>query len=56
MEINIDLEMMVSVVIPLFNENESISDLYIEICDSLSSYDNWEIIFVDDGSSDVLCV
>lgn len=52
MEINIDLEMMVSIVIPLFNENESISDLYIEICDSLSSYDNWEIIFVDDGSSD----
>jgi len=52
LEINIDLEMMVSVVIPLFNENESISDLYIEICDALSSYDNWEIIFVDDGSSD----
>ena len=36
----------------MFNENESISDLYIEICDALSSYDNWEIIFVDDGSSD----
>ena len=44
--------MMVSIVIPMFNENESISDLYIEICDALSSYDNWEIIFVDDGSSD----
>ena len=52
MEINIDLEMMVSIVIPLFNENESISDLYIEICGALSSYNNWEIIFVDDGSSD----
>ena len=52
MEINLDLEMMVSIVIPLFNENDSISDLYIEICDALSSYDNWEIIFVDDGSSD----
>ena len=52
MEINIDLEMMVSIVIPLFNENESISDLYIEICSALSSYNNWEIIFVDDGSSD----
>lgn len=44
--------MMVSIVIPLFNENESISELYIEICGALSSYDNWEIIFVDDGSSD----
>ena len=43
---------MISIVIPLFNENESISDLYIEICDALSSYDNWEIIFIDDGSSD----
>ena len=52
METNIDLEMMISIVIPLFNENESISDLYIEICGALSSYDNWEIIFVDDGSSD----
>jgi len=52
LEINIDLEMMVSIVIPLFNENESISDLYMEICGALSSYDNWEIIFVDDGSSD----
>ena len=52
MEINVDLKMMISIVIPLFNENESISDLYIEICDALSSYDNWEIIFIDDGSSD----
>ena len=52
MEINVDLKMMISIVIPLFNENKSIPDLYIEICDALSSYDNWEIIFIDDGSSD----
>ena len=44
--------MLVSIVIPLFNENESISDLYSEICDALSSFDNCEIIFIDDGSSD----
>ena len=44
--------MKISIVIPTFNEKESISDLYLEICDAVSSSNDWEIIFVDDGSSD----
>ena len=44
--------MNISVVIPTFNEKESIRDLYLEICDAVSGNSNWEIIFVDDGSSD----
>ena len=43
---------MISIVIPLFNEQESILDLYSEICNAISSYNDWEIIFIDDGSSD----
>ena len=44
--------MKISVVIPTFNEKESISDLYLEICNGISDHSDWEIIFVDDGSSD----
>ena len=43
---------MISIVIPLFNEHESILDIYSEICNAISSYNDWEIIFIDDGSSD----
>lgn len=43
---------MISIVIPLFNEQESILELYSEICNAISSYNDWEIIFIDDGSSD----
>ena len=42
-----------SVVIPLFNEEDSLEPLYQEIrkvCDSLKS--SYEIVFVDDGSTD----
>ena len=44
--------MMISIVIPVFNEKESIPDLYLEIIENVSSYGKWEIIFIDDGSSD----
>ena len=44
--------MKISVVIPTFNEKESIPDLYLEICNGISDHSDWEIIFVDDGSSD----
>ena len=44
--------MKISLVIPTFNEKESIPDLYLEICDAVSGNNDWEIIFVDDGSSD----
>ena len=43
----------ISVIIPLFNEAESLEDLYQELCTALSVLDlEWEIIFVDDGSRD----
>ena len=44
--------MKISLVIPTFIEKESIPDLYLEICDAVPRKSDWEIIFVDDGSSD----
>jgi len=44
--------MNVSVVIPVFNEHESIPDLVQELKNSLTPYETWEVIFVDDGSYD----
>ena len=41
----------VSVVIPVFNEEENIKKLAYEINDALKNYKH-EIIFVDDGSKD----
>tara|TARA_B110000196_G_scaffold55676_1_gene46105 strand:+ start:4653 stop:5609 length:957 start_codon:yes stop_codon:yes gene_type:complete len=52
LEFNVDLSFMISIVIPVFNEHESITDLYSEICEIISLYNDWEIIFIDDGSSD----
>ena len=42
----------VSVVIPVYNEEESLEKLYSELAQILEPYSNWEIIFVDDGSDD----
>ena len=44
--------MKVSVIIPVFNEVESIKDLYDQLKKGLEQYTPYEIIFVDDGSSD----
>jgi dolichol-phosphate mannosyltransferase len=41
----------VSVIVPLFNEEESITVLQTELSAALSGVD-YEIIFVDDGSID----
>ncbi|HYY13460.1 MAG TPA: glycosyltransferase family 2 protein [Chthoniobacterales bacterium] len=41
----------VSVIVPLFNEEENVSILQAELCDTLAGRD-YEIIFVDDGSTD----
>jgi dolichol-phosphate mannosyltransferase len=41
----------VSVVVPVFNEEESIGILQSELCDALKAHD-YEIVFVDDGSVD----
>ena len=42
----------ISVVIPVFNEEESLERLYSELSHVLEPIAKWEIIFVDDGSSD----
>ncbi|MEC7731200.1 MAG: glycosyltransferase family 2 protein [Candidatus Neomarinimicrobiota bacterium] len=44
--------MKISIVIPVFNENESLPDLKGELDKNLSAYPEWEVIFIDDGSSD----
>ena len=44
--------MKVSVIIPVFNEVESIKELYEQLKIGLEQYNPNEIIFVDDGSSD----
>jgi len=41
----------VSVIIPVFDERESLSPLYVSLTDSLSNFD-YELVFVDDGSRD----
>ena len=43
----------ISIIIPVFNEEESLVELYRQIKDALepSIYD-FEILFIDDGSSD----
>lgn len=41
-----------SIVIPLFNEAESLEELTRQIYDALSPTYSFEILFVDDGSSD----
>ena len=44
--------MKVSVIIPVYNEVDSIKELYNQLKKSIEEYIPYEIIFVDDGSSD----
>jgi dolichol-phosphate mannosyltransferase len=44
--------MNLSVVIPVYNEVDSIRDLLVEVCRTLDGALDYEIIVVDDGSSD----
>jgi glycosyltransferase involved in cell wall biosynthesis len=42
-----------SIVIPVYNEQDNVEELHQEITDALSDYKgNYEIIFIDDGSTD----
>src|SRR3989344_2245033 len=42
-----------SIVVPVFNEEESVADLHKEIVDTLRPLNHpYEVIFVDDGSND----
>ena len=43
--------MKLSIVIPVYNEVESIERLYLEIVQSIDTSE-YEIIFIDDGSTD----
>jgi glycosyltransferase involved in cell wall biosynthesis len=42
----------ISVIIPLLNEGENLAELYKSLNKVISSYDNREVIFIDDGSTD----
>jgi len=41
-----------SVIIPTFNEKESIIELVKSLKDVLNKFEKWEVLFVDDGSTD----
>lgn len=41
-----------SVVVPVFNEEDCIEQFMNEVRSALSEYKSWEVIFVDDGSTD----
>ena len=44
---------MISVVVPLFNEQHSLRPLYDELARALDAQSEpWEVVFVDDGSTD----
>ena len=43
--------MLLSFVIPVYNEEESLNTLYSEILENVKAYE-YEIIFIDDGSTD----
>ena len=43
----------ISFVIPVFNEQDSVSELHIEIVNVMKNLDfQYEVIFIDDGSTD----
>ncbi|MEA1881290.1 MAG: glycosyltransferase family 2 protein [Candidatus Marinimicrobia bacterium] len=44
--------MKISVVIPVYNEVDSLRALQQELTQALSSFEAYEILFIDDGSSD----
>ena len=44
--------MKLSIIIPVFNEEGSLRKLHRQITDSIKMFNNCEIVFIDDGSSD----
>ncbi|MBI2041779.1 MAG: glycosyltransferase, partial [Candidatus Nealsonbacteria bacterium] len=43
----------VSIVVPVYNEEDSIKDLFLRISDTLNRlHKKYEVIFIDDGSID----
>ena len=43
---------IISIVVPIKNEARNIESLVLEICDSLPHDISFEIVYVDDGSTD----
>ncbi len=43
---------MISIVIPLYNEDESLKELTLQLTDVLDPAYDYELIFIDDGSTD----
>jgi len=44
---------MISIVIPVYNEEENISELYVRLTSAAEKWgDDYEVVIVDDGSSD----
>lgn len=41
-----------SIIVPVYNEEESLSELVSQIKNACENIDSWELIFIDDGSSD----
>jgi len=45
--------MRLSIIIPVFNEEETLGNLHEALCKALDGLDySWEVVFVDDGSRD----
>jgi len=44
--------MNISIVVPVFNEQESLAEFYLQTKKALTAFEDYEIIFVDDGSTD----
>ena len=44
--------MKLSIIIPVFNEEGSLRELHHQITDSIKMFEEYEIVFIDDGSSD----
>ena len=42
----------ISIVIPVYNEESSLKELYKEIKGNVTPFSAWEIVFIDDGSTD----
>ncbi len=42
----------ISIIIPVYNEKESLEELYGEIRNATGSFSKREILFIDDGSTD----
>ena len=45
-------QLRLSVVVPVFNEQETLAELYRRLALAVTPGDAWEIVLVDDGSSD----